>query len=263
MIMENTFRYKIAVLYICTGKYSVFWDEFYKSSEEKLLTNHHKTYFVFTDSEGIRNSENVKVNYQKKLGWPYDTLKRFEIFTSVIDELDEFDFIFFFNANAKVYSKIDEEILPINEGLVGVQHPCHWNSTNHNFIYERNPQSLAYIEPGKGENYFMGSFNGGKAADFSKLIKTLSKRIIIDEENGIIAIWHDESHLNRYFLDNEVKVLPPSYAYPEEMELPFEKRILLRDKKKWGGHNLLRGIKETNQNRFLLKVKNRLKRILK
>ena len=28
---------KIGMLYICTGKYTVFWPEFYRSFEEKFL----------------------------------------------------------------------------------------------------------------------------------------------------------------------------------------------------------------------------------
>lgn len=42
---------KIAILYICTGKYNQFWDGFYKSSEEYFLKGKaEKEYFVFTDN---------------------------------------------------------------------------------------------------------------------------------------------------------------------------------------------------------------------
>ena len=45
-----------------------------------------------------------------------------------------------------------------------------------------------------------------------------------------IAIWHDESHLNRYFINNPPKKLSPSYCYPESWNLPFERKILALDK---------------------------------
>lgn len=44
---------KIGILYICTGKYEKFFDEFFSSFEEKFLTNHEKYYFVFTDSNRL------------------------------------------------------------------------------------------------------------------------------------------------------------------------------------------------------------------
>jgi hypothetical protein len=52
-----------------------------------------------------------------------------------------------------------------------------------------------------------------------------------DSDNGIMAVWHDESHLNRYFIDHKpTTILSPSYCYPESWKLPFHKRILMLDK---------------------------------
>lgn len=42
---------KIAILYICTGKYDIFWEDFYKTSEKYFLNNSEKHYFVFTDAQ--------------------------------------------------------------------------------------------------------------------------------------------------------------------------------------------------------------------
>lgn len=41
---------KVGMLYICTGKYTVFWPEFYRTFNEKFLPNCEKEYFVFTDA---------------------------------------------------------------------------------------------------------------------------------------------------------------------------------------------------------------------
>ena len=43
---------------------------------------------------------------------------------------------------------------------------------------------------------------GGKTIDFLKMSDLLEKNIDIDEKNNYIAIWHDESHLNKYI--NEI-----------------------------------------------------------
>ena len=44
---------KIAILYICTGKYNIFWKDFYTSCEKNFIPNSEKHYFVFTDAENI------------------------------------------------------------------------------------------------------------------------------------------------------------------------------------------------------------------
>ncbi len=59
----------------------------------------------------------------------------------------------------------------------------------------------------------------------------LANNIDIDYSRGIIAVWHDESHMNRYFIDNSPTViLSPSYCYPENVNLSYTKRLLALDK---------------------------------
>ena len=94
-------NFTIAILYICTGKYCVFWEEFYESYEENFLTRSQKHYFVFTDAENIpyQEKENVTMIPQKNLGWPDNTLKRFELFTREEERWKDYDYTFFINAN--------------------------------------------------------------------------------------------------------------------------------------------------------------------
>ena len=64
---------KIAVLYICTGKYDIFlkFRFFIVRQKNIFVLLREKHYFVFTDSEFIASSENVSVIYQDNLGWPF------------------------------------------------------------------------------------------------------------------------------------------------------------------------------------------------
>ena len=61
---------KAAILYIATGKYTVFWKEFYESFEKNFLPQTKKTYFLFTDAKALPFSdrENVCIIPQKNLG---------------------------------------------------------------------------------------------------------------------------------------------------------------------------------------------------
>jgi hypothetical protein len=243
--MEKT----IAVLYICTGNYVIFWDNFHKSFSKHFLPGYKKHYFVFTDQEDliVKTEENISIIYQKKLGWPYDTLFRFHMFYSIDEQLKKFDYIFFFNANMICLEDINDSILPNNkEQFVVVTHPGFFNKDRSLFTYESNPLSTAYIPEEKGSHYFMGGFNGGIGKFYRALIKNLKENIDFDlKKNKLIAIWHDESHLNKYMLERTPKVLSPAYGYPEGVELPFDKKIIILDKNRFGGHNAMRGIKKS------------------
>jgi hypothetical protein len=65
------------------------------------------------------------------------------------------------------------------------------------------------------------------------MIETLRDNVNADLSKKIIAAWHDESHLNRFFTDNEEKVVTfsPGFAYPETWDMPqVPKMIIHKDK---------------------------------
>lgn len=238
---------KIAILYIATGKYIVFWESFYESSEKYFLNNtsYEKHYYVFTDAENIEfeDSEYVHKIYQNPLPWPYITLDRFKIFQSARQELEAIDYIYFFNSNMLFVDKISEEILPTQEKpLVLTRHPGYFDKKRIEFPYEKNKESVAYIHDDEGSYYCMGGLNGGRKKEYLALIDELESRTENDKKSNIVAVWHDESQLNRYAIDfqEKIKILYPSYGYPEGKYIPFPPKIIIRDKARHGGHDFLR-----------------------
>lgn len=236
---------KIAILYICLGKYDIFWRDFYESSLKYFVCNSEKDYFVFTDSFEIyaENKNNVFKLYQNNLGWPGNTLFRFNMFSNIKDKLENYDYIFFFNANALFVDFVTEQhILPEAEDLVVVQHPSFYDKKRSQYPYEKNPNSLAYIARYEGKVYVQGCLSGGKSKPYIDLINTINNNTKIDNGNNIVATWHDESHLNKYIMDKNYKLLSPGFSYPENWNIPFNKKIIMRDKARHGGHDYLRGI---------------------
>lgn len=256
---------KIAVLYIATGRYSIFWDDFYTSCENYFLKKHEKTYFVFTDDENIKDKENIRKIYQKKLGWPYDTMMRFDMFLTLEKELIDYDYIFFFNANTKFLSDVNEEILPdeVHDGLVTASHHAFYDKNPDDYTYDRNPLSTAYIPFGEGSHYATGALNGGISKNYLDMCKKCSENDHTDLDNNVIALWHDESHLNKYLLDKNPLIMPVNYLYPETSkkrskwnkpnEFSKDIKILSVDKTKpqYGGHDYLRG---AENNSFLKNI---------
>lgn len=240
-------RGKINILTICTGKYTIFFQDFYNSCENHFLKGYDKKYFVFTDGEIIESDNIVRIQ-QSKLGWPYDTMMRFKMFNTIKDKLDG-DFTFFFNANMKFLQDIGEEALPNDEnnGLMGVTHPGYFNVSKNQYPYERRFDSKFYIPYDSGNVYYQGCFNGGKTDDFMNMSSILESRIDQDLGNGIVPLWHDESALNWYYKDKNPLTLDISYAYPESelsnfigKNIQVDKKILQVDKNKYGGHQNLR-----------------------
>lgn len=235
----------IAILYICTGKYNQFFEGFYNSCEKNLLPKAEKSYYVWTDDDNLAEGKaNVNIIHKECAGFPADSLFRFEYFLQVEKELEKYDYIYFFNANAEVRQQVGEEFLPDETGLaMGLwynQEKPWWSPWRildlpAFFCYERNKKSLAYIPPfEKDYKQFMGGLNGGRAKEYLEMIETLSRNIRTDYENGIIAIAHDQSHINAYMRTHQCKELPRELTWPEEWSASFEPKIVFRDKMKMG-----------------------------
>lgn len=187
--------------------------------------------------------DNVHLIPQDKLGWPYDTLMRFDMFLRVEEQLKQADYIFFFNSNAKFLRSISAaEILPddAHDGLVAAT----FNWRREKFTYERSPKSLAYIPEGEGKHYFRGGVNGGKSDAYLKMVRLLDKNIKADLAENIVAEWHDESHINKYLSDKNPLVLSENYCFNgAKFVNPFKVKIVMQDKSsyKFGGKKFLRG----------------------
>lgn len=211
---------KVAILYICTGKYSKFFEGFYSSAEQYLLRDAEKTYFVWTDDDSLgTGKDNVRLYHKECAGFPKDSLFRFEMFLQAEQELKQYDYIYFFNSNALIMQPVGDELLPDETGLAMGIWPGKAQARPAMFYpYERNKKSLAYVAPYGGNYiYFMGGLNGGTASAYLEMIRTLRKNIQDDYNRGIIACVHDESHINAYLRKHPCKVLGrDGYVMPEE-----------------------------------------------
>ncbi len=220
---------KIGLVVIATGKYTQFIPPLFKSVKKHFMKGHEVKIFVFTDGK-VPENDVVKRVEQEHLGWPGATLKRYHIFDKNKDVLSEMDYLFYCDADMKFVGDVGEEILPEEDsnGLVGTQHPGFYSGKRG--TYETRPESTAYVPPQEGSTYYAGGFNGGTSKAFLKMSKTIKERVDKDLEKDVVAIWHDESQMNRYFIDNIPKLLNPSYCYPESWSIPFEKKLLALDK---------------------------------
>lgn len=234
---------KIGILYICTGKYKVFWPGFYETAEKYFLPDCEKHYFIFTDADTLEYTEGnsrVHMTKQEAVQWPFATLLRYEIFLQREVDLKNYDYLFFFNADAEFVKTVTREMfLPrreYGEDLLVVQHAGYYETPPYEFTYDRNPLCRAFIPYGVGKIYVCGGVNGGTSEGYLRMCRILAKRIRADLDRGIIALWHDESHLNKYILRyKHYRLLSPSFVHPTQdwWQIPYESIIQIRDKAKY------------------------------
>jgi histo-blood group ABO system transferase len=215
----------IGLLLISTGKYHQFVQPLLDSARKYFMANHQVTYFLFTDSDKWKDEGDVVTIFKKHEPFPGPTLKRYETFYTNRALFDKADYLFYCDVDMLFVAGIGDEILSDRTATL---HPGFLGGRG---TPEIRKESLACVHPNEDMVYFTGAFNGGAKKEFIKMSELLAENIQKDLDNRIIAIWHDESHLNRYLIDHPPsKILPASYCYPEKWDLPFEKKIIALDK---------------------------------
>jgi hypothetical protein len=226
---------KIGIICLANGPYAIFIENLIQSCEEKFLPNYQKEYFIITDDsfKPIEHS-NVNIIFKPRNGWPLDCLLRPQYSHELKTSTQHLDYIYFFNANMSIHSEIGEEILPDESGLVGVEHIHYTHKNNLLFTYDQNPLSKACIPKGDGLIYYQACLWGGTQKKFMELSETIQLWADEDLKNKVEPIWLDESYLNKYFLLNPPKTLPPHFAFPTSFPLYSDSpspKILQLDKK--------------------------------
>ncbi len=235
---------KVSLLIISTNKYTCFLSGLLDSANLLFLKDCDVTYNIFTDQiEAARvllkdksYFKNIRFFRVEHRPFPYTTLFRFHFFKRFENDLKDADYNFYIDADCLIKKEIKSD--DILSERTCVQH-CGY--VGERGTYETDSRSTSYIPSNEGKIYFGGGFWGLSNDEFWKFINQSVKMIDIDQRNGIVPVWHDESVLNRYMATNHpTKILTPSYHYPEAAQhihdkwrskgLKFECSILLLDK---------------------------------
>ncbi|TRY96793.1 hypothetical protein DNTS_008865 [Danionella cerebrum] len=211
---------KIVTTVFALGKYTRFLQDFLESAEEHYFSGYRVHYYLFTDQPeavpSVKMNENHTLTVRKVPSldrWQDISMGRMEILENLIanELIHEADYMFCLDVDTKFYGRWGAESLG---HLVGVIHPWFFDYPRDSFSYERRPESQAFIPAGEGDYYYTAAAFGGVLEEVYRLTKTCHEQLRVDRENNIEAVWHEESHLNKYFLYNKpTKLLSPEYLW--------------------------------------------------
>ncbi|XP_078510922.1 histo-blood group ABO system transferase-like isoform X2 [Lissotriton helveticus] len=226
------------------GSYWTLLKPFLESADKFFMMGHKVIYYVYTDQPDkvkcttFLNDRECKV--YKTLS--YDSkarifMKRMEILHLDIKSKNiDVQYLVCADVDIVFHDNVGVEIL---SDLVATLHPGYYKSGRSDFTYEPRPTSQAYIPSNEGDFYYQANLFAGKLQEIYRLTKSCDEAIKIDDSNGIIAVYHDESHLNKYLLHHKpTKILSPEYIWSSTITRTSEIqsiKIIHGDKKlsKW------------------------------
>jgi glycosyltransferase involved in cell wall biosynthesis len=215
---------RIGFITYATGPYNAFAEELWESIKKFAFPGEDVHFFLFTDQAGDDNflqEPNVHKRLQERLGWPFDSLGRHFLYLNASDWFIDMDYMLAIDSDAKVVARLDEGMLGIR---IATLQAWSFGRDKSTYTYEsrltpaRAPFSSAYISSSERRCYFCGGLFGGTLEGFIRILEetvALARRDLAMNPPRV-AIWHDESYLNRIFIDSPpTVVLSPAFMYPE------------------------------------------------
>ncbi|XP_037633122.1 alpha-1,3-galactosyltransferase 2-like isoform X3 [Sebastes umbrosus] len=209
----------VALTVFAVGRYlEAYLETFLNSSEHHFMLGLPVTYYVFTDlpekvpDVKLAPQRSLKViRVEKSSRWQDISMMRMKTISDVI----EFDIrhhcthVFCFDVDQVFTGRFGSETLGDSVALL---HAHYYHLPQSLFTYDRNPKSRAYMQT--GDFYYHAAIFGGSWKSVKALTEACYQTIMEDKQNNVEALWHDESHLNKYmWLHKPSKVLSPEYCW--------------------------------------------------
>ncbi|CAJ1050532.1 alpha-1%2C3-galactosyltransferase 2 isoform X3 [Xyrichtys novacula] len=209
----------VALTVFAVGGYlDVYLETFLSSSEHHFMLGLPVTYYVFTDMPDkvpaikLAPQRTMKViQVQRHSRWQDISMTRMKTIAEVIDEQirHHSTHVFCFDVDQFFTGRFGSEALGDSVALL---HAHFYRLPVNRFTYDRNPKSKAYMET--GDFYYHAAIFGGSWKSVKALAEACYLGILEDKKNNVEAMWHDESHLNKYlWLHKPSKVLSPEYCW--------------------------------------------------
>ncbi len=237
---------EMSLISIATNGYTKYWLQMINSMISSMQEGTKIQVHILTDDPEFvelnapsNPSVDFKVHLIDSAPWPYPTLLRYSYINSIVGDLKTENFMYL-DADMKIHVGFDNDLENLFEAhdMNFVAHPGFWRGSNHPdfpFTYnslrkyvgdllrlmrfgglgdwETRKKSTAYVPRRKRKLYICGGIWFGRVSRLHELTSALKKNTDIDLKNALIARWHDESHLNAWYVKNGGHVLSPEYCF--------------------------------------------------
>ncbi|RVE74189.1 hypothetical protein OJAV_G00019470 [Oryzias javanicus] len=209
----------VALTVFAVGRYlDAYLETFLTSAEKHFMVGLPVTFYVFTDepekvpSITLAPRRHVKVmKVERYSRWQDISMMRMKTISELIEKelRHNFNYVFCFDVDQKFYKRFGSEAL--GESVATI-HAHYLKLPKERYTYDRNPKSKAYME--KGDYYYHAAVFGGSCDKVKALADYCYLSTMEDKLNNVEALWHDESHLNKYFwLNKPTRLLSPEYCW--------------------------------------------------
>lgn len=188
------------------------------------------TYYVFTDLPEkmpdikLAPQRSIKViKVERHSRWQDVSMMRMKTISEVIesDIRHHCTHVFCFDVDQVFTGRFGSEAVGDSVALL---HAYFYRLPRNLYTYDRNPKSKAYMEV--GDFYYHAAVFGGSWKWVKALTEACYQGIMEDKKNKVEALWHDESHLNKYmWLHKPSRVLSPEYCWDPNIGNRSEIRV--------------------------------------
>ncbi|XP_026176328.1 N-acetyllactosaminide alpha-1,3-galactosyltransferase-like [Mastacembelus armatus] len=213
----------VALTVFAVGRYlDAYLKTFLTSAEQHFMMGLPVTYYVFTDVPHqvpeiqLAPQRSLKViKVEKHSRWQDISMMRMKTIADVIESeiRHHFRYVFCFDVDQVFKGRFGSEALGDSVALL---HAHYYKLPKERYTYDRNPKSKAFMET--GDFYYHAAIFGGLCESVKKMADECYLSIMEDKINNVEALWHDESHLNKYFwLNKPSRLLSPEYCWDESI----------------------------------------------
>jgi hypothetical protein len=237
---------EVGIVSIATNSYFTYWLEMVKSAYLAVDDGTPLSFYLFTDQpdriheiDQFRDKFRFSVVKIPSYTWPDATIKRYEVIHENRDLLQN-RVLLYLDSDMLIQQNFIVGILELVEHseMIFVLHPGYFRPSGFDLFlfYLSNPkmfardtilrikcgglgawetrrESAAYVPRKLRIRYVCGGTWFGLNRTFLDCVQHLKNQVTLDDDNSVMAVWHDESHLNKLASNRKFGFVDPRYCF--------------------------------------------------